>query len=135
MSWRALRLVLEDDFDIFEKLKDKYDPNEIVKVKEEMSKSNTETAQPTSSTTGTPNMPTAATFAPESDNDTKDTKPEVDESMSGPDADMPMQSGTDSADPGKPPADEAATTETPIIPAESDTPAGVPETLNDVDMK
>jgi hypothetical protein len=46
-----------------------------------------------------------------------------------------MQSGIDSADPEKPLVNETASMDMPDVPAENGTPAAVPDTLNDVDMK
>lgn len=134
LSWRALRLVLEDDFDIFEKLKDKYDPNEIVKVKEEMAKSSVEAAQATDSATVTPKPPPTATFAPESDGEVKDIKPEIDQSIPASDTDVPMDSGI-TMESGKPYVEGTQSEGAPAISGASDAPASAPEAVADVEME
>lgn len=87
-------MVQEEDFDILEKLKDKYDPNEIVKIKEEMSKEAADASQPTISAINTPNPPPVATFAADSDSEMKETKPEVDEAMPLADEKIPVADDT-----------------------------------------
>jgi hypothetical protein len=134
LSWRALRLVLEDDFDIFEKLKDKFDPNEIVKVKEEMLKTGVETTQATDSATVTPNPPPTAMFAAESDGEVKDIKAEVGQSMPASDTDVPMESGV-TAETEKPFVQEPRTEGASAGSAGNDASATAQETLNDVEMK
>lgn len=64
-----------------EKLKDKYDPNSVVQIKQQASEESNESSQLPASNMGTPTMPSAATLAADSATDDKDTKPEDDQDM------------------------------------------------------
>lgn len=101
-----------------------------------MLKNTAEAAQPTASAMGTPNPPSTATFAAESDGEVKDTVAEVDVSMPGPEPDGLMQSGSNGADLDKKPLMEATSEDNQhVMPEESETPAPAPEMSNDIDMK
>ncbi|KAJ9099784.1 hypothetical protein QFC21_003782 [Naganishia friedmannii] len=78
LSWRTLRLVQEQDFDLMEKLKDKYDPNSVVQIRQQVLEQSNESSQLAASNMGTPNMPSTATLAADSETDDKGMKPEDD---------------------------------------------------------
>jgi hypothetical protein len=127
--------VQEEDFDILEKLKDKYDPNEIVKIKEEVSKEAGDATQPSDSAMNTPNPPPVATLPVDSDTEMKEAKPEVDEAMPLSDVKSPVM---DNAIPEKgeeKPSQEADSSDTkPAIPVGLDTPVTSGEATEDVNM-
>ena len=143
LSWRALRLVLEQDFDMLEKLKDKYDPNEIIKLQEALPKETVDAAQPIPSALNTPNEQQVATFAGDSDTDTKETKQQLDEEM--PFLDKKTTSGADTSaeTSNDAPAQDVASSDIkpnrPVEPVMPVRPAqaanGKAEAANDVDMK
>ncbi|KAJ9118193.1 hypothetical protein QFC22_004097 [Naganishia vaughanmartiniae] len=86
LSWRTLRLVLEQDFDLMEKLKDRYDPNSVIQIKQQALEQSNESSQLHGSNMGTPNMPSTATLAADSETDDKDLKPEDDKDVKPEDA-------------------------------------------------
>ncbi|KAJ9094325.1 hypothetical protein QFC19_008011 [Naganishia cerealis] len=76
LSWRTLRLVQEQEFDLMDKLKDKYDPNSVVEIKRQVLEQATEASQPPASNMGTPNLPATTPSAADSETEEKDIKPE-----------------------------------------------------------
>lgn len=135
--------MLEQDFDILEKLKDKYDPNEIIKIQEEMSKESANVPQPTTSARNTPNPPQIATFAGDSNSDKKETKPEMDEAMPLQNVETLSADETTGETSNEAPAQGVESSDTkPAIPVESGMPATIAgaaestaEATDDVDMK
>jgi hypothetical protein len=64
-----------------EKLKDKYDPNSVIQIKQQVLEQANESSQLPASNMGTPNMPSTATLAADSETDDKDLKPEEDKDI------------------------------------------------------
>lgn len=135
--------MLEQDFDILEKLKDKYDPNEIVKIQEETTRESADVGQPTTSALDTPNPHSVAAFAGDSDSDPKEFKPELSEAMPLQDVKTPVADDTTGETSNEAPAQGIESSDTkPALPVESSTPVTIvgaaestAEARDDVDMK
>lgn len=125
----------EEDFDILDKLKDKYDPNEIVKIKEGVSKGTADAAQTTDSTMNTPNPPPTATLPEDADTEMKDAKPEIEEAMPLSDVKSPVtEKGTPETREEKPTQEADPSDTKPTTPVESNAPVASGEATEDVNM-